>query len=601
MNVTFAGCGFLGIYHVGVASCFSVHAPKLVQNAGGASAGALAACCMLCGCDLGSITEDVLNTASKARSNTLGPLHPRFDINQVLLDGLKRVLPHNAHEIVSGRLFVSLTRVSDRQNVVVSEFTSKEDLIQALLCSAFVPFYSGIIPPTFRGTRYVDGGISDNLPKVSEDTVTVSPFSGESHICPPSEEMSRYLQITVSNTHIHVTASNLYRLSRALFPPDPKVLGQMCKQGFNDAFNYLQQKNLLPCPKHKKTIRSKSLPVLVNRDEEQPQPLRKRASEIRRPPVLLPLEEKEEESKVEWCDSGSEVSDDDILWMDEARMEDVEEMKEMWQTWESDDFFDEDEDDEDCKGCKEGGKSLEIDPSLPPQVVEALQASCQKVNTGLANFLYNSRVGQILQIAALPYVLPFETAYSITRRFVKWLPYLPTDFQWFLSGLIKAVEHILSQLKTNKGFRAKFSCHVDMTDDYVSDFAKHWYRVMKRNSVEHRRDSVDALDIAAGPASSVRHNLNFEFSMDFESSPSEYPIDSHSFHKDCPIPNFRRPKISDGATSPGDSMNFQLQDSYDYTIKIAQEMEDTLYFHYLQVSQVVNADQGQSSVEIHEI
>lgn len=73
---------------------------------------------------------------------------------------------------------------------------------------------------------------------------------------------------------------------------------------------------------------------------------------------------------MEWCDSGSEVSDDDILWMDEARMEEVEEMKEMWQTWESDDFFDEDDNNDDCQDCKEGGKSLEIDPALPPQVVE---------------------------------------------------------------------------------------------------------------------------------------------------------------------------------------------------------------------------------------
>lgn len=78
----------------------------------------------------GKITEDVLNTATSARSRTLGPLSPRFDINQVLLDGLKETLPEDAHKIVSGRLFVSLTRVSDRQNIVVSKFTSKDDLIQ---------------------------------------------------------------------------------------------------------------------------------------------------------------------------------------------------------------------------------------------------------------------------------------------------------------------------------------------------------------------------------------------------------------------------------------------------------------------------------------
>ncbi|PIK44706.1 hypothetical protein BSL78_18427 [Apostichopus japonicus] len=597
MNITFAGCGFLGIYHVGVGSCFAVHAPNLIQKAGGASAGALAACCMLCGSDLGKITEDVLNTATSARSRTLGPLSPRFDINQVLLDGLKETLPEDAHKIVSGRLFVSLTRVSDRQNIVVSKFTSKDDLIQALLCSAFVPFYSGIVPPSFRGTRYVDGGISDNLPKVSGDTVTVSPFSGESDICPPSEEISRYLQITLSNTHIQLTASNLYRLSRALFPPDPKVLAQMCKQGFNDALAYLRTNNLLPCEKHKKTGRSKSLPVLAETGRES---LAKRTSEVQRPTFNLEEEEEVGDRDPEGYSEVSEEEEIDLM-EDEVRMEEVEQMKEVWQTWESEDFFDE------CEDCKKGSECLALDPALPPQVVDALQASCRKVNSGLANFLYNSRIGHVLQIASVPYVLPFETAYSLTRRFVKWLPYLPTNFQWFISGLIKAVEHIFSQMEDNKAFKARFSCHLDMTEDYVSDFAKHWFRVTRLDAIENRRkNDVEALDIASGPAATnVRHNLNFEFSMDFETScpdgSNSTPELLRRISEDQGVRS-RVPRIKAGATpTVDDEINSGMQDSFDYTIKVAQEMEDALYFHYLQVSQSVSYDQGQSSVEIHEI
>ena len=57
MNFSFAGCGFLGIYHVGVASCLRQHAPQLVENGifAGASAGAIVSCCLLCGCCLGKI------------------------------------------------------------------------------------------------------------------------------------------------------------------------------------------------------------------------------------------------------------------------------------------------------------------------------------------------------------------------------------------------------------------------------------------------------------------------------------------------------------------------------------------------------------------
>lgn len=45
-NLSFAGCGFLGIYHIGVASCLLEKAPYLVKGATklyGASAGALTA------------------------------------------------------------------------------------------------------------------------------------------------------------------------------------------------------------------------------------------------------------------------------------------------------------------------------------------------------------------------------------------------------------------------------------------------------------------------------------------------------------------------------------------------------------------------------
>lgn len=55
-SISFAGCGFLGIYHVGVASCLCEHAPHLVHNASniyGASAGALTASALVSGACLG--------------------------------------------------------------------------------------------------------------------------------------------------------------------------------------------------------------------------------------------------------------------------------------------------------------------------------------------------------------------------------------------------------------------------------------------------------------------------------------------------------------------------------------------------------------------
>lgn len=46
MNLSLCGCGFLGIYHLGVAACLKQSAPSFLstlQKIGGASAGALVA------------------------------------------------------------------------------------------------------------------------------------------------------------------------------------------------------------------------------------------------------------------------------------------------------------------------------------------------------------------------------------------------------------------------------------------------------------------------------------------------------------------------------------------------------------------------------
>ncbi|XP_069084392.1 patatin-like phospholipase domain-containing protein 2 isoform X3 [Pleurodeles waltl] len=246
-NLSFAGCGFLGVYHVGVSSCLQERAPHLISGATriyGASAGALNAAALACGACLAQCCADALEVAKEARKRNLGPLHPSFNLVKVLKNGLNRNFPEDAHLRVSGKLCISLTRVSDGENVLVSEFDSKEELIQALVCSSFVPIYCGLIPPSFRGVRYVDGGISNNLPQYElKNTITISPFSGESDIC-PRDNSTNFHELRVKNTSIQFSLANLYRLTRALFPPEPKVLGEMCQQGYNDTLRFLKENTL---------------------------------------------------------------------------------------------------------------------------------------------------------------------------------------------------------------------------------------------------------------------------------------------------------------------------------------------------------------------
>ncbi|XP_063979788.1 1-acylglycerol-3-phosphate O-acyltransferase Pnpla3-like isoform X2 [Diachasmimorpha longicaudata] len=216
MNLSFAGCGFLGIYHVGVAVCFKKYAPHLLlDKISGASAGAMAACCLLCDLPLGTFTSHLLKLAKEARKKTLGPFSPSFNVQTILLESLQKYLPNDAH-------------------------------IRALLASSFVPLFSGLLPPRFRGIRYMDGGFSDNLPTLDENTITISPFCGESDIC-PRDISSQLFHVNLSNTSIELSRQNIYRFARILFPPNPEILSHMCKQGFDDALRFLQRNNLINC------------------------------------------------------------------------------------------------------------------------------------------------------------------------------------------------------------------------------------------------------------------------------------------------------------------------------------------------------------------
>ncbi|XP_029161646.1 patatin-like phospholipase domain-containing protein 2 [Nylanderia fulva] len=162
----------------------------------------------------------------------------------MILEFLQKLLPDDAHIRVNGKLHISLTRVYDMKNVIISQFDSREDLIQALLATSFVPIFSGYLPPKYRDIRYMDGALSNNLFLFDEDTITISPFCGENDICP--RDFSAHLfDIFVSNMSVELSQKNIHRLIQAFLPPKIEILLDMCQQGHDDALQFLHCRNLL--------------------------------------------------------------------------------------------------------------------------------------------------------------------------------------------------------------------------------------------------------------------------------------------------------------------------------------------------------------------
>ncbi|GAB1299680.1 1-acylglycerol-3-phosphate O-acyltransferase Pnpla3 [Apodemus speciosus] len=203
--------------------------------------------------------EILMDLVRKARSRNISTLHPFFNINKCVRDGLQETLPDDVHQIISGKVYISLTRVSDGENVLVSEFHSKDEVVDALVCSCFIPLFSGLIPPSFRGERYVDGGVSDNVPVLdAKTTITVSPFYGEHDIC-PKVKSTNFFHVNITNLSLRLCTGNLHLLTRALFPSDVKVMGELCFQGYLDAFRFLEENGICNGPQCSLSLSSEEM------------------------------------------------------------------------------------------------------------------------------------------------------------------------------------------------------------------------------------------------------------------------------------------------------------------------------------------------------
>ncbi|XP_051030938.1 patatin-like phospholipase domain-containing protein 4 [Phodopus roborovskii] len=160
-------------------------------------------------------------------------------------DGLDQILPAHAHVLVQGRLYVSLTAVNTFQNCLVSQFLTREDLIQVLLASCFIPIYSRLKHVEFQGqmggAAWADGALSCSLPlPPGGRTLTISPFCGRHGISPRDPGQGLGSCVHVTGQDVEISTSNVACLARALFPLSRASLESLLHHdGFCDAVSFL--------------------------------------------------------------------------------------------------------------------------------------------------------------------------------------------------------------------------------------------------------------------------------------------------------------------------------------------------------------------------
>lgn len=133
------------------------------------------------------------------------------------------------------------------KKVMVSEFESKKDLIEALNCSCFIPVWSGNHVSTFRGVKHIDGGFSDNLPVFDEHTIRICCFSGQTDISPYDRAKMELLSGKILNTPFYLNLANCRRGRKALFPPPASYIVSLIKRGFQDTKDFILSNDLIQC------------------------------------------------------------------------------------------------------------------------------------------------------------------------------------------------------------------------------------------------------------------------------------------------------------------------------------------------------------------
>lgn len=77
--------------------------------------------------------------------------------------------------------------------------------------------------PFLSTQHYVDGAVSDNLPRCHlKNTITFSAYAGESDICPRGSTLN-FHEVRFNNVSIQVDTENMYRVTSTFFPPVPEV------------------------------------------------------------------------------------------------------------------------------------------------------------------------------------------------------------------------------------------------------------------------------------------------------------------------------------------------------------------------------------------
>ncbi|KAL6842910.1 hypothetical protein ACP4OV_027223 [Aristida adscensionis] len=231
---SFSAAGLLFPYHIGAAQCL-IDRGYITETTplAGSSAGAIICAVIASGNTMQDALQVTKVLADNCRSNGTA-----FRLGTVLREVLDKFLPDDLHIRCNGRIRVAITQLSWRpRGLLVDQFDSKEDVINAIITSSFIPGYLAPRPATFfRNRLCIDGGLTLFMPPTSaSETVRICPF-------PASRLGLEGIGIS-PDCNPENRASPRQLFNWALEPAEDEILDRLYELGYQDAAIWAEQKS----------------------------------------------------------------------------------------------------------------------------------------------------------------------------------------------------------------------------------------------------------------------------------------------------------------------------------------------------------------------